>query len=112
MRLRSLVARSSCVLAATLLALVSAVPATADEVPAQGSFTFTTGPGILPAWSSAGISLVGVSPGSVITNTSSNTARVVPPLLAKARTAHAAAAWFSLPQHGKRRILPLLKSDN
>ena len=94
MRLTSLVARSVCVLAATLLALVSALPATAEEVPAEGSFTFTTSPGILPAWSSAGISLVGVSPGSVITNTSSNTARVVLPLVAKAGTANAAAGGF------------------
>ena len=77
-----------------LLALVSAIPAAAEEVPAEGSFTFTTGPGILPAWSSAGISLVGVSPGSVITNTSSNTARVVLPLVAKAGTANAAAGGF------------------
>ena len=37
---------------------------------------------------------MGVSPGSVITNTSSNTARVVLPLVAKAGTANAAAGGF------------------
>lgn len=71
-----------------------ASPAQADEVPADGAFTFTTGPGILPAWDSAGISLVGVSPGSVITNVSTNTARVNLPLVAKSGTANAAAGGF------------------
>jgi len=94
MRRASLVTRSSCALAAALLALIPAVSATADEVPAEGSFTFTTGPGILPAWDSAGISIVGVSPGSVITNTSTKTARVILPLVAKAGTANAAAGGF------------------
>ena len=94
MRRASLVTRSSCAVAAALLALIPAVPASAEEVPAEGSFTFTTGPGILPAWDSAGISIVGVSPGSVITNTSANTARVILPLVAKAGTANAAAGGF------------------
>ena len=94
MRRASLVTRSSCAVAAALLALIPAVPASAEEVPAGGSFTFTTGPGILPAWDSAGISIVGVSPGSVITNTSANTARVILPLVAKAGTANAAAGGF------------------
>jgi hypothetical protein len=94
MRRASLVTRSSCALAAALIALIPAVSATADEVPAEGSFTFTTGPGILPAWDSAGISIVGVSPGSVITNTSAKTARVILPLVAKAGTANAAAGGF------------------
>ena len=94
MRRASLVTRSSCALAAALLALIPAVSATAEEVPAEGSFTFTTGPGILPAWDSAGISIVGVSPGSVITNTSAKTARVILPLVAKAGTANAAAGGF------------------
>ena len=94
MRRASLVTRSSCAVAAALLALIPAVPASAEEVPAEGSFTFTTGPGILPAWDSAGISIVGVSPGSVITNTSTKTARVILPLVAKAGTANAAAGGF------------------
>ena len=94
MRRASLVTRSSCAVAAALLALIPAVPASAAEVPAEGSFTFTTGPGILPAWDSAGISIVGVSPGSVITNTSAKTARVILPLVAKAGTANAAAGGF------------------
>ena len=81
-------------IALSLAALVAAPAASADEVPADGTFSFTTGPGILPAWDSAGISLVGVSPGSVITNTGTNIARVTLPLVAKSGTANAAAGGF------------------
>jgi len=81
-------------IALSLAALVSAPAASADEVPADGTFSFTTGPGILPAWDSAGISLVGVSPGSVITNTGTNIARVSLPIVAKSGTANAAAGGF------------------
>ena len=66
----------------------------ATEQPATGTFTFTTGPGILPAWDTADVSLVGVSPGSVITNRITNTARVSLPLVAKSGTANAAAGGF------------------
>ena len=77
------------------LGSVAVAPAaTAAEVPATGTFSFTTGPGILPAWDSANISLVGVSPGSVITNTGTNIARVTLPLVAKSGTANAAAGGF------------------
>lgn len=85
-------------LAVALLALTTAVagttPANADEIPATGTFTFTTAPGIMPAWDSANISLVGVSPGSVVTNTLANTARVNLPVVAKASTANAMAGGF------------------
>jgi len=84
-------------LTAALLSLTSAViapSAHADEIPANGNFTFTTGPGILPAWDSAGVSLVGVSPGSVITNTITNTARVNLPVISKSGTANATAGGF------------------
>ena len=78
----------------TAASITAAPAASADEVPANGTFTFTTGPGILPAWDSAGISLVGVSPGSVVTNTGTNIARVTLPLVAKSGTANAAAGGF------------------
>ena len=77
-----------------LLGTTTAPPAHAKEQPATGTFAFTTGPGILPAWDSANISLVGVSPGSVITNRTANTARVSLPLVAKSGTANAAAGGF------------------
>lgn len=91
---RPFAALSAFVLAAATLAAASALPAHASEQPASGTFTFTTGPGILPAWDSAGIFLVGVSPGSVLTNRISNTARVSLPLVAKSGTANAAAGGF------------------
>ena len=77
-----------------LTGLAVAPVAHADEIPATGNFTFTTGPGIMPAWDSANISLVGVSPGSVITNTITNTARVNLPVVAKSSTANAMAGGF------------------
>lgn len=82
---------------AALAALLTAgliAPAHANELPATGTFTWTTAPGIVPAWDSAGISLVGVSPGSVITNTLTKTARVNLPVVAKSSTANATAGGF------------------
>ena len=80
----------------TAAAVLTASPASANEQPATGTFTWTTAPGIMPAWDSAGISLVGVSPGSVITNTLTNTARVNLPVIAKSSTANATAGGFRL----------------
>lgn len=79
---------------AALAATTIAVPAHASEQPATGTFTWTTGPGVLRAWESAGISLVGVSPGSVITNSATKTARVSLPVIAKSSTANATAGGF------------------
>jgi len=94
---RSRRTRIAAALAAALLPLTAALTAPAahaDEIPANGNFTFTTGPGILPAWDSAGVSLVGVSPGSVITNKFTNTARVNLPIISKSGTANATAGGF------------------
>ena len=79
---------------AAALGLTFAGPAHATEKPANGSFTWTTGPGVLAAWESAGISLVGVSPGSVLTNATTKTARVSLPVVAKSGTANATAGGF------------------
>lgn len=91
---RIITAAAAAALAFTAVLAAPAPAANANEVPATGTFSFTTGPGILPAWDSADISLVGISPGSVVTNTLSNTARVSLPLVAKSRTANAAAGGF------------------
>ncbi len=82
------------VLTATAISTTSATAASATDQPATGTFTWTTAPGIMPAWDSAGISLVGVSPGSVITNTATKTARVSLPIVAKSSTANATAGGF------------------
>lgn len=81
-------------LAVGLLAATTASPANAFEQPATGTFSWTTAPGILPAWDRAGIALVGVSPGSVITSTLTSSARVSLPIVAKAGTANATAGGF------------------
>ena len=92
------ISRTAGVLAALVTAAAisttSATTATANEQPATGTFTWNTAPGIMPAWDSAGISLVGVSPGSVITNTQTRTARVSLPVIAKSSTANATAGGF------------------
>ena len=89
--------------AAFLLAFTSVIalgsPAQANDVPtvdASGTFTFTTNPGILPTWESAGISIVGISPGSVITTTGGLNARITLPVVAKTGTANATAGGFRL----------------
>jgi|FLOH01.1.fsa_nt_gi hypothetical protein len=63
-------------------------------IEASGTFTFTTSAGILPTWTSAGIALVGISPGSVITTSASLNARISLPVVAKTRTANATAGGF------------------
>ncbi len=65
-------------------------------IPASGVFTFTTNPGILTTWEAAGISLVGIAPGSVITSSQSLNARVTLPVVAKTGTANATAGGFRL----------------
>jgi hypothetical protein len=84
--------------AALLLSLVAA-PATAVEyetIPASGTFSFTTGNGILPTWTADDIVLVGISPASVVTTSTGTTARVSMPIVAKTGTANAAAGGFRL----------------
>lgn len=65
-------------------------------IPASGVFTFTTNPGILTTWESAGISLIGIAPGSVITSSQSLSARITLPVVAKTGTANATAGGFRL----------------
>ena len=65
-------------------------------VPASGVFSFTTNPGILTTWESAGISVIGIAPGSVITSSQSLNARITLPVVAKTGTANATAGGFRL----------------
>jgi hypothetical protein len=90
----SIAALATALIAALTTGLLAATPAHASERPASGTFSWATGPGILRAWDSAGISLVGVSPGSVITNATTMTARVNLPVVAKSSTANATAGGF------------------
>jgi hypothetical protein len=79
------------------LMVVAAAPAEAAEtLPASGTFSFSTGNGILPTWSAEDIVLIGVSPGSVVTTSTGTTARISLPIVAKTGTANAAAGGFRL----------------
>ncbi len=83
-----------CLVAVT--ALTAGPAQAADTVPASGTFSFSTGNGILPTWAAEDIVLVGVSPGSVVTTSTGTTARVSLPIVAKTGTANAAAGGFRL----------------
>lgn len=50
--------------------------AVVETIPAGGTFSFTTGNGILPTWTSDDIVIIGVSPGSVTTAPSNLFSRV------------------------------------
>ena len=61
---------------------------------ATGSFAMTTGPGILPALMSAGITFEAISPGTRTTSVTTATTRISLPIVAKTRTANATAGGF------------------
>lgn len=101
---RALLAAASAAFLALSATSITA-PANANEmnpgtisgtIPATGTFTFTTWPGILPAWTAEDIVIVGISPGSVITSANDVSARVSMPIVAKTGTANAAAGGFRL----------------
>ena len=81
------------------LALLIASPASAIEPgtqPADGTFVFKTGNGILPTWNSEDLRLTGVSPGSAITNSTTTSATVTLPIVAKKGSANFAAGGFRI----------------
>lgn len=81
------------------LALLVAPPASAFEPgtqPADGTFVFKTGNGILPTWNSESLRLTGVSPGSAITNATATSATVTLPIVAKKGSANFAAGGFRI----------------
>lgn len=82
------------VLVITVIGIPS--PAYAQESPAAGSALITTGPGVLPAWTSAGITIVGINPGSVTTSRFSTSATINLPVVARASTANATAGGFRI----------------
>ncbi len=95
MRARVIFAAAACALA-TLAAALPAQAAITETIPAGGTFSFTTGNGILPTWTSDDIVIIGVSPGSVTTAPSNLFSRVSMPIVAKTGSANAAAGGFRL----------------
>ena len=78
-------------------ALAATVPAAhAFEEPVTGTFTMTTAPGILPAWTSADITIAGITPGSVTTSRFATDAIIELPVVARAQTANATAGGFRI----------------
>lgn len=81
-------------------ALANPVPsstgATANTIPAFGTFVLTTAPGIVPAWQSANIVLTAISPGSVTELTVTATSRLTLPVVAKTGSANAMSGGFRL----------------
>ena len=61
---------------------------------ATGAFAMTTGPGIMPALTSAGITFEAISPGTRTTSVTTATTRISLPVVAKTRTANATAGGF------------------
>jgi hypothetical protein len=70
--------------------------ATANTIPASGTFVLTTAPGIVPAWQSANIVLTAISPGSVTELTVTATSRLTLPVVAKTGSANAMSGGFRL----------------
>jgi hypothetical protein len=92
---RRLIALTAAAALACAGTITASIPAQAyTTIPATGIFTFTTSPGIMPAWSSADIVLVGISPGGVTTTTLDTSATVTLPIQAKTFTANATAGGF------------------
>lgn len=83
-------------LALALSPLIAAPASATETLPASGTFSFTTGNGILPTWEAEDIVLVGIAPASVVTTATGTTARVTMPIVAKTGTANAVAGGFRI----------------
>lgn len=97
---RRLVTLASAVVLTALVAPPAHAVDSTETVPATGTFTFTTGNGILPTWEAEDIVLVGSAPATVTTTSTGTTARVRMPLVAKTGTANAAAGGFRITNTG------------
>jgi len=107
-------ALTAAITACTLGAFV-AVPAHAVDsfnaltalatVPATGTFTFTTSPGILPAWNSAGIDLSAITPATLTEVTLSASERIEMPVVAKTGSANALSGGFKLTNTKTREVV-------
>lgn len=93
--MRTTIMTAALVVTTALLATAS-LPAHAETLPATGTFQMTTSPGILPTWTRAGIAIIGITPGSVITSSANSNARIDLPVVNKTGTANAAAGGFRI----------------
>lgn len=75
---------------------------------ATGAFAMTTAPGILPALTSAGITLEAISPGTRTTSVTTATTRISLPVVAKTGTANATAGGFKFTNTKTRESISCL----
>ena len=88
--------RAAIAVSVLLAPLALSPSAHGQDLPASGTFTMTTAPGILPACDSADITVVGLAPGSVTTSRFSSQATITLPIVAKNGTANATAGGFRI----------------
>jgi len=79
-----------------------------NTIPATGTFTFTTSPGIIPAWKTASIELSAISPASLTELTLSASERLEMPVVAKTGSANALAGGFRLTNTKTREVVNCL----
>jgi len=77
----------------------------AATVPATGKFTFTTSPGIVPAWTHAGIELSAISPASLTELSLSASERLEIPVVAKTGSAIALSNGFRFTNKKTREVV-------
>ncbi len=94
----------------TLIALSTSSANAADQneiltIPATGTFTLTTSPGIVPAWETAGLKLAAISPASLTELTMSAAERLEMPVVAKTGSANALAGGFRFTNTKTREVI-------
>jgi hypothetical protein len=95
-------------LAATAMVSLGPISATDTEVttiPATGTFTFTTAPGIAPAWGAAGITLTPITPTTLTRLPLTGTETLQMPVVAKTGSANALSGGFRLTNTKTRQVV-------
>jgi hypothetical protein len=95
-------------LAATAMVSLGPISATDTEgttIPATGTFTFTTAPGILPAWDAAGITLTPITPATLTQLPQTGTETLQMPVVAKTGSANALSGGFRLTNTKTRQVV-------
>jgi len=98
---------AACAMGAFVIAPANAVNSfnVIDTVPATGKFTLTTSPGILPAWTSAGIELNAITPASLTELSLTASERLEMPVVAKTGSANALAGGFKFTNTKTRQVV-------
>jgi len=94
----------------TLIALSTSGVNAADQnedltIPATGTFTLTTSPGIVPAWETADLKFSAISPASLTELSMSATERLEMPVVAKTGSANALAGGFRFTNTKTREVV-------